>query len=177
MNLFYAGVGSRKTPPHILDRMRKIADSLMKLGWTLRTGGAEGADQAFIGGLGLKKAFVWTDQVELYLPWQGFCGHHSRYYQVSEEAMSIAKSVIPHWPSLNRAARLLHGRNAYQVLGYDLKTPAKMVICWTRGGKTIGGTATAIRLAEQRGIPIYNLALLPNDEWLTRLQPNGFCSQ
>jgi hypothetical protein len=45
-----------------------------------------------------------------------------------------------------------------QILGENLDTPVKFVICWTRNAQTIGGTATAIRLAKQRGIKVYNLA-------------------
>jgi tRNA A37 N6-isopentenylltransferase MiaA len=33
------------------------------------------------------------------------------------------------------------------------------VICWTPGGKTVGGTATAIRLAERNQIEVINLAI------------------
>jgi hypothetical protein len=58
-------------------------------------------------------------------------------------------------------------RNAMQVLGPDLKTPSKFVICWTLEGKEIGGTSQAIRIAKDFSIPIYNLG---KEEWLKRLQ-------
>jgi hypothetical protein len=35
-----------------------------------------------------------------------------------------------------------------------------VVVCWTEGGLAVGGTATAIKLAERRGIPVVNLAAL-----------------
>jgi hypothetical protein len=44
---FYTGVGSRKTPPHILKVMRQLATKLNSDGWVLRSGGADGADTAF----------------------------------------------------------------------------------------------------------------------------------
>ena len=49
------------------------------------------------------------------------------------------------------------GRNGYQVLGYDLKTPSKFLICWTKDGKETGGTAQAMRIAKDYKIPVYNL--------------------
>ncbi len=46
----YAGIGSRETPPHVIRLMGRIAERLACEGWTLRSGNAPGADQAF--GLG-----------------------------------------------------------------------------------------------------------------------------
>jgi len=44
-------------------------------------------------------------------------------------------------------AKKLHGRNVKQVLGDDLKTPSDFLLCWTKEGKDVGGTRTAIVLA------------------------------
>ena len=41
----------------------------------------------------------------------------------------------------------IHSVLHQQVLGLDLKTPSKFLICWTPEGKEKGGTATAIKLA------------------------------
>jgi hypothetical protein len=65
----YAGIGSRRTPPEILSLMRQTAAALAARGYTLRTGGAGGADQAFLEGAGGP-----LGQVELFLPWPGFRG-------------------------------------------------------------------------------------------------------
>jgi hypothetical protein len=40
------GTGSRKTPGAVLDRMARIAAGLAQLGWTLRSGGADGVHSA-----------------------------------------------------------------------------------------------------------------------------------
>jgi hypothetical protein len=40
---YYAGIGSRETPKDILDLISKIAIKLESLGYTLRSGGADGA--------------------------------------------------------------------------------------------------------------------------------------
>ncbi len=48
--LLYAGVGSRLTPMPILGLMRKLGFRLAELGYTLRSGAADGADAAFEAG-------------------------------------------------------------------------------------------------------------------------------
>ena len=48
--MYYAGVGSRETPLHICELMTQIAKKLSSLGWVCRSGGAEGADLAFMRG-------------------------------------------------------------------------------------------------------------------------------
>lgn len=146
----YAGIGSRKTPARILASMQVIAAHLGEAGYTLRSGGASGADTAFEQGALAK---------EIYLPWPRFRDHPSPLHHVSKEALAMAARVHPAWHLLNKHAQLLHGRNCYQVLGLDLKTKCDFVICWTPRGALSGGTATAIRLAQSFAIPVYNLAV------------------
>lgn len=50
MSKIYTGIGSRETPPDILELMTKIARFMFKQGFTLRSGGADGADSAFEAG-------------------------------------------------------------------------------------------------------------------------------
>ena len=44
---FYAGIGSRKTPPEIDQEIERIVDLCSLAGYTLRSGGADGADKMF----------------------------------------------------------------------------------------------------------------------------------
>ena len=69
----------------------------------------------------------------------------------------LAKEYHPNWEMLGDVGRHFMGRNMYQVLGADLKTPTGFIICWTPGGKTVGGTGQAIRVAKDHNIPIFNL--------------------
>ena len=48
---WYTGVGSRETPSDILEVMESVGYALASQGWTLRSGGAVGADQAFERGM------------------------------------------------------------------------------------------------------------------------------
>ena len=48
---YYTGVGSRETPPEVISVMEDAAFRLAGLGFTLRSGKAEGADAAFQRGM------------------------------------------------------------------------------------------------------------------------------
>lgn len=147
----YTGIGSRETPQEILPLFTEIASFLCHFGWTLRSGGADGADRAFE--LGAPK------QVEIYLPWKNFNGSHSPLWGVSPEALNIASQFHPAWDRCSTAGKKLHGRNVYQVLGQDLKTPSQFIICWTKNGAGAGGTGQALRIAKAHSIPIFDFGL------------------
>lgn len=160
MTKSYAGVGSRATPVEIQKIMYDIAQRLASKDYILRSGGAEGADLAFEEGCG-----VVGGKMEIYLPWPKFNGSDSPLTRPSSDAVEMASTIHPAWSKCSSSARLLHGRNAHQVLGANLDDPVEFLICWTLKGETVGGTATAINLAIRNKIPIYNLAtdkLIPN---------------
>jgi hypothetical protein len=140
---YYAGIGSREAPSDILLIMTEIAKLLEQKGYILRSGHAQGSDMAFEDGVQLAK------NKEIF----------SRHVATCDEARAIAASIHPAWHNCSDYAKGCHGRNIYQVLGRDLKTPVSFVICWTPEGKEIGGTRTAIVLAKRHKIPVYNLAL------------------
>lgn len=163
MAKFYAGIGSRETPSHILTLMTGIAEYLAIREWTLRSGGANGADSAFENGAEAK---------EIYLPWQGFNGNASPLFRPTPEAIKMAEKYHPAWHKLRRGARLLMARNCHQVLGLDLKTPVEMVICWTKDAAGGGGTGQAIRIARDLGIPVNDLADgITRDSWEAKIEP------
>lgn len=156
----YAGIGSRKTPPEVLNQMTRIAARLNVLGWTLRSGAAEGADRAFEAGAGGEK--------EIFLPWKGFMGSRSKLIEpeTPDLAAEIASQIHPGWHYLNQAAKKLMARNTRQILGHALGDPVLFVLCWTPDGcesggtrsSVTGGTGQAIALASGRfSIPVFNL--------------------
>ena len=150
---FYAGIGSRETPPTILTEMALMAGNLHVNGWTLRTGGAKGADTAFAEAVDPAHRII-------YVPWEKFQGWHSSIvldaFQKAE-AMKLASDLHPGWGRCSRGARLLHARNVAIILGENLDKHSSFVICWTPGGKPKGGTAMGIRIAKDVGIPVVNL--------------------
>ena len=149
----YAGIGSRESPKDILAIMTRVASKLAKAGYTLRSGGAGGADNAFEAGVQL------DINKQIFLPWQGFNGRNSHFSKPTEAAYVMAASFHPAWDRCSRGAQALHARNCHQVLGYDLLSPVEFVMCWTRDGKDTGGTGQAMRIAMANDIRIWNLQI------------------
>lgn len=147
----YAGIGSRKTPKDVCITMHKIAVELELIGWVLRSGGADGADTAFESGV---KSEL---NKEIFLPWNGFNGSKSSLWGVDELASKMAVEIHPVGNRLRPKVLQLHARNVYQVLGRPIaENPSKFVICWC-DPNDMGGTGTAVRLADKNQIPVYNL--------------------
>lgn len=164
----YAGIGSRRTPAAALGLMTELARLLAARGWTLRTGGADGADTAFLNGCLL----WWPAPYELYLPWPGFSDQApATLTGPTERALEIASRYHPRWALLKDSERQLHGRNAHQVLGRGCDDPVRFVVCWTPDGSLdgagpeAGGTGMALRVArgEAPDAEIINLARF--DHW------------
>lgn len=154
--LTYTGIGSRETPKDVLDQMTEIAKSLEKQGYTLRSGGAEGADSAFERG---------TKEKEIY-----------KANDATDKTRQIAKEIHPAPDRLGSGYVLdLMARNTFQVFGKNLDTPSDFVLAWTPDGMEqseqrsirTGGTGQAIDMASRKGIPVLNMAT-PN--WKERLQ-------
>lgn len=158
---FYTGVGARITPKHILDRFRKLSNFLDKKGYTLRSGGAEGADSAFE---------EFSNSKQIFLPWKCYNGNRSDLYNfsddINEKCYQLASEVHPYWDKLKDSVKRLHMRNVLQISGPKLDNPSKFLVCWTENGETKGGTATAIRLAEKFNIPVFNFGIAGDDKKL-----------
>ena len=148
-SIYYAGVGSRETPEDIISLMTETAIELRERGWTLRSGGADGADRAFERGAGSQK--------DIFVPWKGFNDSLSPLYNIPDKAFKVAAKIHPAWEKLGQGAQKLHARNIMQVTGRELKVKSKFIICWTKGGRYDGGTATAMKLADRLDIEVFNL--------------------
>jgi len=157
---FYTGIGSRETPEGVLRLMKNIGYSLGLSGYCLRSGNAGGADTYFYQG----QSKV-SSEYEIFLPWPKFGEEKNDKFiplddiddKLVQKAINIVTEIHPAWNKCSQAAKKMHARNAFQVLGKDLNTPSEVVICWTQGGKAVGGTATAINLAKEHDIPVWNL--------------------
>ena len=150
--MILTGIGSRETPQNILNLMTQIGQKFARAGWTLRSGGANGADSAFEKGF--KEA---GGKIEIYLPWKKFNNNFSTNYDPPSIAFTLAEQLHPAWSVCSQGAKRLHARNCQQILGQNLDSPTNLVICWTKAGGLTGGTATAIKLAKQYGIRVINL--------------------
>lgn len=157
--------------------MTQTARMLASHGWILRTGGAEGADSAFLAGALEVDGCADDPLYELYEPWPGFCKHGEvTLERPTDAALSIASRYHPGWPGLKRAARLLHGRNSHIVLGRDVHDPVMMVVCWTPDGtidgrgRDSGGTGQGLRVArgEAPDAVVLNVARPQHRTWVER---------
>lgn len=157
----YAGIGSRETPPEALLQMTKIASILDERNWVLRSGGAQGADQAFENGA--------KNHFQIFLPWGGFENKFPQKISPTKEYTSfltddhylVAERYHPKWNILSQGVRKMMARNTAQVLGRQPRQNggwSKLVICWTPGAQITGGTGQAMRIAHAANIPIVNLA-------------------
>jgi hypothetical protein len=140
--------------------MSRVAERFATTGWTLRSGGADGADSAFESGARRTDA----PSLRIYIPWEGFNGRRSDGSaimtpgrNIAERAQEIASQHHTGWGRLGFGAKLLHARNTLQVLGEDLASPSDFVLCWTPKGKGGGGTGQALRIAKACGIGTWDL--------------------
>ena len=154
MNHSWTGIGARTTPQEILDLMTEIALYISEYDWTLRSGGADGADTAFEMG---------STNKEIYLPWQAFNNRRSDLFLFGKNvnsgvAQSYAEKVwetrynegqvkVP-WDSLKEITKKFMIRNIFQLFGQQMNDISKLIFCWTQDGLASGGTGMAIRTAE-----------------------------
>lgn len=169
----YAGIGSRETPDEIQDVMTRVARHLATRAFTLQSGGAVGADRAFERGADEQKTIFYGNARH-----QGVNGYENvptgnghvliEDGPLAERAAAYVRYGLndnQHWRNIERKpfTRNLMRRNAFQVLGADLRTPVDLVICYAPydGDPVLdarGGTRAAVLLANRLEIPIYNLA-------------------
>lgn len=152
----YAGIGSRQTPEHIADSIRKSALVLALQGYACSTGAAKGADQMFAN------EAIKFGRVILHLPWQGYEQQWINTLPTANLTVNILKntdveafnSVNQFHPAANKLSqgiRKLHARN------YLIVKDASFIICWTPEGNGSGGTGQGIRIARSLNIPVYDL--------------------
>lgn len=162
----YAGIGHRdlggfcepKTKEPVERVMYWLAGELEKLGYTLNSGGALGADSAFEAGVrspAHKNVFTPAD--------------------ATEESRAIAQELHPAHERLQGHALDLYARNTNQIFGRNLDVTVDFVVCYTKDGcetaamrtRDSGGTGQAIEMADRKGAPVFNMK---NPDWFTRLK-------
>jgi hypothetical protein len=156
--LTYAGIGARSTPYEVLIRMSHISKRLEHQLFILYTGGAaEGADAAFLARIYFYKVFMPSSYFN-YKKANGTdfidCSKLSNW----NEGLKTVDKYHPAPQHLTPFTKKLMARNAYCVLGQDLKSPVDFVLCWTPNAKDVGGTGQGLRIAKDYNIPIFNLA-------------------
>lgn len=165
---YYSGVGSRRTEdPETLALMTRFARFMAQQNWILRSGAAPGPDTAFELGAPVSKR-------KIYVPNASFGRRKRQEIIVPKEvnlmtwlrACSIAERHHHLGNRMTADVRDLMGRNVYQVLGDDLKSPSGFLLCdaplpvYDGDGRVVdvdGGTGMAVRLAHRYGVPVFHL--------------------
>lgn len=174
MIVYYTGIGSRSTPRPVLDTMVAIAHYLGDRGYTLRSGGAAGADTAFQYG-----AFIRPfEEYRLFGRWT--INYHPQpriSRELRDQAEAIAKRLTPYWDRIPENKRPYLARNPFQVTGATLDSPSAFVLYWApeRNGEPQGGTRTAVMYARELDIPTFNLGEGTErfKGWLRTYEPEG----
>jgi hypothetical protein len=153
----YACLIAPTAPPTVVRAARTIGSSLARRGWTLRTGAAGPGEAAVEQG----HREVSHSRLFVQLPWRRFNAHASSYCIVPDQAIEIAKTLIPN-PGRAPASQLkLIGAMVQCLLGDTLTRPVDFVVAWTPDGAYVGDAGAALSLVLQRSIPAVNLARLP----------------
>lgn len=156
----YAGIGSRETPPEILEAMTKVAGLLRDKGYILQTGKTfddqeEGADKAFSIGTDKNKKILFGPEE----------------YGEDEIALRVVADIHPFPDKLKPGAKKLMARNTFQVFGKKLDTPVDFVLFYAKETENPlrpeGGTGQAVELARRNGIPTINMA---EADWKDKLE-------
>lgn len=174
--MYYAGIGSRETPKELEIEIGNVGSYLSECGYILRSGNARGSDKWFSNG---------CDSVggrsEIILPFKGYGGGHKNEIIIQnkkllKQATEIMKSIKHKSYTWNAKNTPYHRRNVFQILGVNLNTPVKFVICYTGTGAesendviSMGensGTSMAMVLADRLDIPVINMY---NDGWVEKL--------
>lgn len=168
---YYTGVGSRTITEDEKALLIAIGFKLAKKGYILRSGGAKGSDSAFQTGVLSYCATLplddFTSRAYIYTPWVGFLNGLPSIdlikYKVpvfTEKHKQLVTEIHPAPGSLTLSTLKLHMRNLNQVMGDNLDSPSKFLICCSdpsNDGLVSGGTRTAVVYAKMNNIPVYNL--------------------
>jgi hypothetical protein len=165
----FAGIGSRKAPPHMLDLMFQLGYHLCGAGWELSGADALGSDQAFQNGVranprvaevGFKLYMPGLDRDRFaHNPEQGI--YNAKLMPNYAQAQQLAYEARRSFEGLNEAGIALHSRNPYQILGPNLNEPVATMVFYaepTANGRAVhGGTNTAYQIALAHNVPTINL--------------------
>jgi hypothetical protein len=154
MNKRIACIGSRTLTGYQLNICEKIGTWLALQGYTISTGNAEGADQAFAAGANR----VDPTRVHLCLPWLSYeaekivTGNNIAYPPYPDWMWKEAQKHHPVWNRLSKGAKLLQVRNICIVHG------VAQVVAWPSSKIGGGGTGQGMRYARAISIPVIDLS-------------------
>ncbi len=155
----YAGIGSRKLSTEEWNLCYYFGAFMAGRGWLLRTGAAEGADQAFAqGALSVGGAVIlclpWATYNNPWVAWAVSQGATVRVLQAEDErAYHSVDRFHPASHKLRQGGRALHARNWLIVAGVSF------VLAWPKPDQygSQGGTGQGLRICSDKGVKVFNL--------------------
>lgn len=167
---YYAGIGSRDLTPEQLETCERLGFWFARCGWTLHTGNAPGADQAFAQGANQVNPAL----VHLHLPWPGFerqavvNGNVVRSLEDLEPARlawytALAKKHHGAWHKLTQGGEKLMIRNGLIMLPCGCH-PVDLCLALPSAKRWGGGTGQGMRLGEKLKIRVVNLRELDRQQ-------------
>lgn len=151
MKKYYAGIGARATPLEFLDKMTHYAGILEDLGYILRSGGAQGADQAFEDGVKNK------ENLEIFTPKMlENTQKYDNFYEIAAKYALCDDNIFKKWKLY---VQKLFARNMMIILGPGNNEKVDFVACWSPVddyADASGGTPHGIRCALDHEIPVFN---------------------
>ncbi|UKS72190.1 DprA-like DNA recombination-mediator protein [Klebsiella phage KpLz-2_45] len=164
---------------------KELGFFLCEQGFSIRSGKAPGADQAFQSGFeNSLSAADYIRDPQIFLPWKTFERDNvfvsDRYdrYDYSPESIAKAEAIIstvhPVWDRLTDGQKRFHIRNVFQILGEDVESPSAFLIACApedSEGLPKGGTRSAFKIARDRDIPCINIYDLSHQivfDWLEK---------
>lgn len=162
----YAALSNKNAPEEVVETMRRLVHKLNDEGYTLRTAGNEGPEESLE---------AQTEQKEVHIPWKGFNNRESRFNRNDNNAIEIVQAFHPTFASLKPAVQAIIARSAHVILGKDLRSPVRFLVCWSEDGlenakdRSIksGYMGMPVAVANSLSIPVFNLK---NADATTRLR-------
>ena len=187
---YYAGVGSSsKTTGESIDVLTSTAEDLCKNGFVLRSGGADGADDAFERGAGSRRDIYYGNtRHKMHGKYVNSPVNEPGHRLVKDgQNATLAEKIIAttlepsHWRAIcakGDFVKNLFRRNTMQILGYDLNEPVEFLVCYALPdeGKNsvLGGTKAAYNLARDLQIPTFNFAVPKDVKRWTEFVTQGY---
>lgn len=161
----YAAISNDNAPPHVVEQFKKIVLDMEARGYTMRTSGNKGVEEIIESLVSSK---------EVHVAWKGFNQRETQFTRVDKAAIELVGTLHPAFNDLKDSVKTIIARYAHVILGKDLKSPVRCVVCWTEDGaesakeKTAktGYCGTPIQIASNARVPIFNLK---NDNAIYRL--------
>jgi len=155
----YTGIGSIKTPPVILALMFRIGAKMADRGHVLRSGGAQGADNAFESGC--RSA---SGRSEIFrMP------NKKIQPGILKQSRELGVKFSPQFSAFSKGKQWHLASSGLQVLGEFLDNPSSGIICYYSDENS--GTSTGTRIADFYKVPVWNLYFQENrakfESWIS----------